>query len=317
MRVFHSDGFPIPLPPGHVFPLDKYRRLRERLAADPRTAARARFEVAPRVRDDELLLVHDPAYVAAVKDGSLPAAEQRRIGFPWSPQMVERSLRSAGATVAAARAALLEGAAVHLGGGTHHAAAARGGGYCVFNDCAVAARVLLRERPAFRVLIVDLDVHQGDGSAEILGAEPAVFTFSVHGAKNYPRLKPPSDLDVALPDGTGDVAYLAALDEALERAFALARPDFVFYLAGADPFVGDRFGRLALSKAGLAARDRRVFASCAERRLPLVVTMAGGYGRNIDDTVDIQFETARQALDYPLASSAAAAPSGTRRLPRD
>ncbi|MDA0372971.1 MAG: histone deacetylase [Planctomycetota bacterium] len=296
MRVFHTDGFPIPLPPGHVFPIDKYRLLRERIEGDPWTAARAELEVAPAATDDELGHVHDMDYVRAVRAGTLPPLEQKRIGFPWSEAMVERSLRSCGATITAARTALQEGVAVYLGGGTHHAARARGGGYCVFNDCAVAARVVQAESIRRRVLIVDLDVHQGDGTAELFHGDPEVFTFSVHGARNYPRIKVPSHLDVALPDGTDDRAYLETLDEALDRAFTLADPDFVFYLAGADPFVHDRFGRLALTPRGLAARDRRVFATCGEHGLPLVVTMAGGYGRNVEDTVAIQFETVRQAL---------------------
>lgn len=297
MRVYHTDRFPIPLPEGHAFPIDKYRLLRERLEADPWCAARATFEVAPAARDDELAAVHDMDYVRAVRTGTLDALEQRRIGFPWSEAMVERSLRSCGATVAAARAALREGVALYLGGGTHHAARARGGGYCVFNDCAVAARVVQAESMRRRILIVDLDVHQGDGTAELFHGDREIFTFSIHGARNYPRVKVPSHLDVALPDGTDDRAYLEALDESLDRAFALADPAFVFYLAGADPFVHDRFGRLALTAPGLAARDRRVFATCREHGVPLVVTMAGGYGRNVEDTVAIQFETVRQALD--------------------
>lgn len=299
MRVFYTDVFAIPLPPGHAFPIGKYRSLRERLRDDAQTRGLARFTVAPAATDDELHLAHAPEYVAAVRAGTLEEGVARRIGFPWSEAMVERSLRSCGATVAAARTALAEGAAVYLGGGTHHAGPARGAGFCVFNDCAVAARVVQAEGGRRRVLIVDLDVHQGDGTAEILRGDPEVFAFSVHGARNYPRVKVPSHLDVALPDGTGDADYLRVLDEALDEALRLAEPEFVFYLAGADPFVDDKFGRLALSKAGLAARDRRVFAVCAERGLPLVVTMAGGYGRRIEDTVDIQFETVRQALRYP------------------
>jgi acetoin utilization deacetylase AcuC-like enzyme len=282
MRVFHTDRFPIPLPDGHAFPIDKYRLLRERIEVDAWCTSRAELEVAPAATDEELGRVHDMDYVRAVRAGTLDPLEQRRIGFPWSEAMVERSLRSCGATVAAARAALREGIAIYLGGGTHHAARARGGGYCVFNDCAVAARVVQAESMRRRILIVDLDVHQGDGTAELFQGDPEVFTFSVHGARNYPRIKVPSHLDV--------------LDETLERAFALAEPAFVFYLAGADPFLHDRFGRLGLTATGLAARDRRVFATCRERGVPLVVTMAGGYGRNVEDTVAIQFETVRQAL---------------------
>ena len=296
-RIYYTDVFELPLPPGHAFPKDKYRLLRERLEASPE-ARDTDFRVPPAATDAELHLLHDPAYVAAVRGGTLPEPEQRRIGFPWSEAMVERSLRSCGATVAAARHAVTAGTGLYLGGGTHHADRARGGGYCVFNDCAVAALVLRAETPIRRILIVDLDVHQGDGTAAALADEPEVFTFSMHGERNYPRIKPPSDLDVPLPDGCGDREYLTCLDDALDRALTLAAPEFVFYLAGADPFVGDKLGRLALTKAGLAARDRRVLSVCAERGLPLVVTMAGGYGRDIADTVDIQFETCVQTLRH-------------------
>jgi acetoin utilization deacetylase AcuC-like enzyme len=307
VRVFHTDRFALDLPPGHPFPHDKYRLLRERIERDPETAPRAELTVPPEATDEELELGHDRSYVAAVRAGTLPADQRRRIGFPWSEAMVRRSLRSCGATIAAARAALREGAAIYLGGGTHHAFRASGGGYCVFNDCAVASLVVLSESEAGSVLIVDLDVHQGDGTAAILADERRVFTLSVHGARNYPRVKVPGDLDVELPDGTGDTDYLRALDEALEEAMRLARPRFVFYLAGADPFVDDKLGRLSLTKAGLAARDRRVLSAVAEHGLPLVVVMAGGYARNIHDTVDIQFETVRQTLHHPAR---------TARLPR-
>ncbi len=296
MRVFHTDDFPLDLPPGHRFPQAKYRLLRERVATDPETAPHAELTVAGEATDDELLLVHDRAYVTGFRNGTLPPDHQRRIGFPWSPSLVRRSLRSCGATIAAARTAVADRAAIYLGGGTHHAFRDGGSGYCVFNDCAVATRVVFRESAIERVLIVDLDVHQGDGTAAILAGEPRAFTLSLHGERNYPRLKMTSDLDIALPDGTGDDDYLRALDGALARAIALARPDLVFYLAGADPYAGDKLGRLALSKAGLAARDRRVLTTCDEVGARLVVVMAGGYARDVQDTVDIHFETVRRIL---------------------
>lgn len=295
MRIQYTDGFPIPLPPTHAFPLAKYRMLREAVQRLPE-ARHARFEVPDAARDAELELAHDPAYVRAVRSGTLEPKLQRSIGFPWSPELVERSLRSCGGTLAAMRAALDEGIGAYLGGGTHHAGRARGGGFCVFNDSAVVALVALREHGLARVLILDLDVHQGDGSAEILAHEPRVTTVSLHGARNYPRVKWPSTIDVALDDGTDDSAYLATLDATLPRAFELARPGLVIYLAGADPWRDDRFGRLALSKAGLAARDVRVFAAARAHEVPIVVTMAGGYGRKIEDSVAIQTETIRLAL---------------------
>ncbi|MBK8976371.1 MAG: histone deacetylase [Planctomycetes bacterium] len=293
--VFHTDGFPLDLPPGHTFPQRKYAMLREAVAALPE-AAHVRFVVPPAATDAELTLAHDPGYVAAVRAGTLDGAAQRRIGFPWSAAMVERSLRSCGATVAAARSALRDGIAIYLGGGTHHAFRAHGAGYCVFNDCAVAALALLRDAGVRRIAIVDLDVHQGDGTAALLAGVPGAFTFSMHGARNFPRVKERSDLDVELPDGCDDRTYLQTLDIALEHALERAAPEVVFYLAGADPLAADRLGRLALTPAGLAARDRRVLAACAERRCRVIVTMAGGYAEDIEATVRAQTETVRLAL---------------------
>jgi len=295
MQAFHSDRHLLPLPPGHRFPRSKYRLLRERVAG----LADVEANEADPVCDADLVRVHDPAYVAAVTSGTLGAAEQRAIGFPWSAEMVERSRRSVGATLAAGRAALVEGVAANLAGGTHHASASRGSGYCVFNDVAVAARVLQAEA-ALRIVVVDLDVHQGDGTASIFAGDPSVFTISLHGAKNFPFRKAASDLDVALPDGCGDVEYLDALDRALavladehgEQPFGLA-----FYLAGADPHEGDRLGRLKLSAAGLLTRDRRVLASLGELAIPVALSMAGGYGHDLDVTVAIQAATIEAAID--------------------
>jgi len=296
MQAFHSDRHLLPLPPGHRFPRSKYRLLRERVEGWADLEA---HEARP-VGDADLVRVHAPPYVAAVSSGTLGAAEQRAIGFPWSEEMVERSRRSVGATVAAARAALVDGVAANLAGGTHHASASRGSGYCVFNDVAVASRILQAEHPGLRIVVVDLDVHQGDGTAAIFAGDPSVFTISLHGEKNFPFRKAASDLDIGLPDGCRDAEYLCALESALEvlaeehgeQPFGLA-----FYLAGADPHEGDRLGRLKLSAAGLLERDRRVLGLLGERRIPLALTMAGGYGHDLDVTVAIQAATIEAAID--------------------
>jgi acetoin utilization deacetylase AcuC-like enzyme len=223
----------------------------------------------------------------------------RRIGFPWSPAMVERSRRSSGGTLMALRSALAgDGIAVNLAGGTHHAGYARGGGYCVFNDAVVAARHVQAHGLAERVLVVDLDVHQGNGTAELCADDAAIFTFSMHAGRNYPAVKPASDLDVSLDDGTGDQAYLDALARHLPQALARARADAVVYLAGADPYAGDRLGYLALSKAGLAERDRQVLAACRRQGLPVAVCMAGGYAPDVEDIVDIHEATVRIAATH-------------------
>ena len=317
MRAFYSDQFVLPLPAGHRFPMAKYRLLRDRLQESLPAIA---LHAAEPATDGELALVHTPAYIEAVRAGGLSASMQRDIGFPWSPAMVERSRRSAGATVMAARSALFgassgmdlqrsghatvgEGVAANLAGGTHHAYADRGGGFCVFNDAAVAARLMQVEwfRHARRVLpvaIVDLDVHQGNGTARIFAGDDSVFTLSLHGARNFPFAKEQSDLDVALPDGCDDVAYLEALDQALQDMASRFEPGLVIYLAGADPHEGDRLGRLRLSFDGLEARDRRVFDWAWQRRIPLAMAMGGGYGRDLQDTVRVQVNTYRVALAY-------------------
>ena len=300
MQAFYADQFVLPLPPGHTFPMSKYRLLRERLEAEPGLDLRQ----AEPASDGELALAHTPGYISAVADGTLSAAQQREIGFPWSEAMVARSRRSVGATIAAARAALLTGVAANLAGGTHHASAEKGGGYCVFNDAAVAARLMQAEhhrshRQLLRVAIVDLDVHQGNGSASIFADDPTVFTLSMHGAKNFPFRKERSDLDVDLPDGCSDAAYLDALDGALTelwRRHEHALPGLIFYVAGADPHEGDRLGRLKLTTAGLAERDRRVLAAARERRIPVAMSMAGGYGRVVDDTVQVHLGTIRAGV---------------------
>jgi len=294
LRLFYADHFVLPLPAGHRFPMEKYARLRERLLASGAFAP-GDFAVPEAASDAEILRAHDPAYLDRVLRGALDAAEQRRIGFPWSPGMVERSRRSAGATLAACRSALAGGWAANLAGGTHHAHRDFGSGFCVFNDAAIAALAMRAEGRVRRVAIVDCDVHQGDGSAAILAAEDEVFTCSLHGAKNFPFRKQRSDLDVELADDTGDEAYLAALDGALARVFDDFRPELVIYLAGADPYADDRLGRLALSIEGLAARDERILDRCRAAAVPVAIAMAGGYARTIDDTVAIHANTLLRA----------------------
>ncbi len=298
MRAFYADQFVLPLPAGHSFPMSKYRRLRERVALE---CTGLRLEQAPAASDGELALAHTPRYVSAVSEGLLSAAEQREIGFPWSLAMAERARRSVGATIAAARAALVgdEGVAANLAGGTHHASADKGSGYCVFNDAAVAARLMQAEwhrlrRELLRVAVIDLDVHQGNGTAAIFRDDETVFTLSMHGARNFPFRKVASNLDVDLPDGCGDAEYLDALDAALAALWQAHRdqpPGLVFYLAGADPHEGDRLGRLALSTEALVERDRRVLAACHARGVPVAVSMAGGYGRDVEDTVAVHLNT--------------------------
>ncbi len=302
MRAFYSDQFVLPLPQGHRFPMAKYRLLRERLAAE---LPELQLDVAEPASDGELALVHSPAYIQAVVQGQLSEAAQKEIGFPWTPAMVERSRRSAGATVMAARAALFggEGVSANLAGGTHHAYADKGSGFCVFNDAAVAARLMqaewgrTRKRP-LQVAIVDLDVHQGNGTARIFERDPHVFTLSLHGARNFPFDKETSDLDIELPDGCSDVAYLEALEQALGELEARFQPDLLIYLAGADPHEGDRLGRLSVSFDGLEARDRRVFDWAWSKRIPLAFSMAGGYGKEMTDTVQVQVNTYRVAYAY-------------------
>ena len=297
MRIFSSDRFVLPLPPGHRFPMHKYRLLRERVE-QAGLAGSDGLQEPPAATDAQLLRAHDAAYVRRVTSGALSVPEQRRIGFPWSEQMVERSRRSAGATLAAARAALESGGVgVNLAGGTQHAFRDHGEGYCVFNDAAVCALNLQAEGVIRRALVIDCDVHQGNGSAAILAGDSSVFTFSIHAAGNFPFRKEASDLDLELPDGAGDDDYLPLLERGVYRSLSASQPDLVIYLAGADPHHGDRLGRLALTSAGLEARDRLVFEACAASALPVAVAMAGGYGRRIEDTVQVHFNTVRLARE--------------------
>jgi acetoin utilization deacetylase AcuC-like enzyme len=318
VKAFYSDTFVLPLPEQHRFPMAKYRLLRERLLEEQILSA-ADLQVPDPVAWDDLRLVHDAAYVDAVANGTLPADAQRRIGFPWSAMMVERSRRSVGATLAAARTIAGDGLAVrhdrglcnsrfavaaNLAGGTHHAFRDRGEGYCVFNDVAVAAAALRRDGLIARAAVVDCDVHQGNGTAAIFRDDPSVFTFSLHGAKNFPFRKEVSDLDVTFEDGAGDDEYLTALRTHLPGVLDRQRPDLVFYLAGADPYEGDRLGRLKLTIDGLRTRDRVVFDACRDRDLPVVVAMSGGYAPDVDAIVTIHSNTIREAVHSCLSVSA-------------
>jgi acetoin utilization deacetylase AcuC-like enzyme len=290
MKLYYHDHFVLPLPEGHRFPMDKYSQLRVRLENDLQSKP-VEFVVPNRATEDELCLAHDPSYVARVINGQMSEKEMRRIGFPWTPQLVERARRSVGGTIAACRAALQDGASANLAGGTHHAYAEHGEGYCVFNDSAVAARVVQLEGLAGRIAILDCDVHQGNGTAAILANDPSVFTFSIHGKKNFPFHKERSDLDIALPDGTGDDQYLTALEDGMRQSLEQANANLAIYLAGADPYAGDRLGRLALSKQGLLERDILVLRYCQQNGLPVAIAMAGGYAKQVEDTVDIHYQT--------------------------
>jgi acetoin utilization deacetylase AcuC-like enzyme len=295
MKAFYSDTFVLPLPADHRFPMAKYGRLRARLVEDG-VLARDDLSLPDAIGWESLHLAHDAEYVRAVAEGTLPRDMQRRIGFPWSLEMVERSRRSVGATLAAARTALCGAwVSANLAGGTHHAFRDRGEGYCVFNDIAVAAHVLLTEGAIGRALVVDCDVHQGNGTAAIFRDDHRVFTLSLHGANNFPFRKEASDLDVTFPDGTGDDAYLGALEDVLPRLLDEVAPDIVFYLAGADPYEGDRLGQLRLTIDGLRSRDRFVLERCGERSVPVAVSMGGGYAPDIDAIVAIHANTIREA----------------------
>lgn len=292
LTVFYSDHFPVPLPARHPFPLEKYALLRRTLLSEGVLRPEELHPAEP-VSSAILELAHTRDYLERVRVGPLDPATQRRWGFPWSVELVRRARASVGGTLAAARVALRTGVAGNLAGGTHHAHAAFPSGYCTFNDVAVAVRALQAERLLRRALVVDLDVHQGDGTARFFQDDPRVFTLSLHGEKNFPFRKARSDLDLPLPDGTGDEPYLEALEKALPQAFERARADLAFYLAGADPLACDRLGRLSLTPAGLAARDELVIRACLRRGVPLVLTLSGGYAQPLVETVRAHVTTYR------------------------
>ena len=287
MRVWAHDRFGIPLPDGHRFPITKYARLRERVEA----LGLATVDVPEAAPWEDLARVHGAAYLERVRTGKLGVREIRGLGLPWSPQLVERGRRSSWGTVEAARDALRDGYGMNLGGGTHHAGPDAGRGFCLFNDVVLAVRVLRAGGDLSRVLVVDCDVHQGDGTAQLCADDPETFTLSVHGAANYPFHRATSDLDVDLPTGTGDGEYLDRLERGLHEAVPVARPDLVVFLAGADPWEGDALGRLAVTKAGLQARDALVMDTADAIGAPLCVTLAGGYAPDVADTVEINLAT--------------------------
>jgi acetoin utilization deacetylase AcuC-like enzyme len=302
LHLWTSARYTFPLPEGHRFPIAKYSRLRDEVLSSGIATPNELHEPEPTTRDD-LLLVHTPDYIDRFLTGQLTREELRRLGFPWSPALVERSLRAVGGTCEAAAAALEHGVAMNLAGGTHHAFADHGEGFCVFNDVAVAIRSLQRAGRVRRVAIVDLDVHQGNGTNAIFAGDESVFTFSMHGSRNYPFHKVPGSLDVELNDGTTDEEYLTKLADALPQVISRSAPELVVYLAGADPHERDALGRLSMTFGGLARRDAFVLDLCRQVGLPVALTIAGGYGRYVEDTVRIHLETARIASGYATATA--------------
>jgi acetoin utilization deacetylase AcuC-like enzyme len=296
VKAYYADNFVLPLPDGHRFPIEKYSRLRQRVQASG-LIAEGDLQQAEPASNEQLLRAHTPEYLQKVVQGKLSEKEIRRIGFPWSLELVERSRRSVGGTLAACRAALQDGMAANLAGGTHHAYPDHGEGFCVFNDVAVAALAMQAEGRVRRLVIIDCDVHQGNGTAAIFNGNESVFTFSIHGAKNFPFHKETGDLDIALPDSCEDEAYLQALAFGLEASLDRAGADMAIYIAGADPYLGDRLGRMSVSKAGLLERDQMVLAACQAAGLPVAIVMGGGYSPNVDDIVDIHFQTIQLAVE--------------------
>jgi acetoin utilization deacetylase AcuC-like enzyme len=290
-RVFYSPYYYADIGENHVFPIRKFELVRDCLLKEGTLKPEEIVEPEPASVED-VLLIHTEDYISRLIDGSLTAKEIRRLSLPWSKSLVRRSFLATSGTINAAKSALENGVSSNLAGGTHHAFPDRGEGFCVLNDVAVAIRVLQREQLAKRFLIVDLDVHQGNGTAFIFQNAPEVFTFSLHGAKNYPLFKEDSTLDVELPDKTGDSDYLQILSENLPRVFA-HEPDIVFYLAGADPFEKDKLGRLSLTLAGLRRRDELVLEYARAHSIPVVTVMSGGYAADINDTVEIHCNTIR------------------------
>ena len=295
MKAFYTDHFVLPLPSGHRFPMEKYSKLRNLVGV----VEGIELVEAPAASDTQILYAHDPQYLIKIIQGKLSPQEQREIGFPWSEKMVERSRRSAGATVAACKAAMSEGIAVNLAGGTHHAYRDMGSGFCVFNDSAIAARALQKEVSSkLKIAIIDLDVHQGNGTASILQQDSSIFTLSIHGENNFPFKKEVSDLDFGLADECDDQTYLKALENCLDELDTRFRPDNLIFLAGADPHEGDRLGRLNISSEGMRLRDEAVLQYALDRKLPIALSMAGGYGKEIESTVQIHFQTIKTALQF-------------------
>lgn len=290
IHAWYCDTFPIPVPDGHRFPVDKYALLRARIESSELLQA-LELHIPAALQAEELCLAHDPDYVQRMLKGEMSRREMQLIGFPWSEGLVERARRSSSATVSAAQQALDDGIAVNLAGGTHHAMCDRGEGFCIFNDTVIAARAMQRDAGIGQVLVVDLDAHQGNGTARITEDDDSIFTLSLHGARNYPTRKAQSNLDVALEDDADDARYLEALASALDSVLEQIRPELVLYIAGADPWEGDRLGRLGLSKEGLGRRDSYVISRIRDLSIPMTVSMAGGYAPDVDDIVDIHYQT--------------------------
>lgn len=314
MKAYYNDTFVLPLPDGHRFPMSKYRLLRERIVQDG-ILAQENLIVPDAATDEAILRCHDASYLERVKNGQLSRKEILRIGFPWSEGLVERSRRSSGATICAARTALTEGISANLAGGTHHAGRNFGAGYSVFCDSAIAARAMEAEGLVEKVAVIDCDVHQGNGTADVTRSDNSIYTFSIHGERNFPFRKIEGDLDIGLADETGDAVYLDTLEIAVGRILSTFQPDLVIYQSGADPYVGDKLGKLSLTKAGLAARDHMVLSMCRAEDLPVAVTMGGGYAENVDDIVDIHVETIRIATSFvePPPSLRATSPENQGR----
>jgi len=304
MQVFYTPRYYADIGDGHIFPIRKFELVRDRLLADGTLHPSELVEPEPATIED-VRLVHTDDYVSRLCNGSLTVKELRRLGLPWSESLVRRSFYATGGTIGAARTALVDGYGSNLAGGTHHSFADRGEGFCVLNDVAVAIRVLRKDGLIRRAAIVDCDVHQGNGTATIFADDEDTFTFSIHGANNYPLFKARSNLDVELPDGTGDSEYLNVLTHHLPAVLDAADPELVFYLAGADPYVNDKLGRLALSIDGLRQRDACVLRECYEREIPVVTVMSGGYGKDINDTVEIHCNTIRTVKEVFESHAAA------------
>lgn len=292
MFVAYHEGYVADIGAGHRFPMQKYGLVYQRLLAEGTLAAAQVYQPEP-VTSSDLLLIHTADYVQRFLAGEMTAKEMRLLGFPWSASLARRAQLAVQGTIVASKLAWKYGIAANLAGGSHHAFADHGEGFSVFHDIAVAIRVLQREYGLQRVAVLDCDVHQGNGTAAIFAADPGVFTCSLHGDKNYPFVKPSSDLDIALPDGTDDAAYLAALQKAVGHLLQQFRPQMLWYLAGVDPYHGDRLGRLALSLAGLQQRDTYVLAACRDAGIPVVITLGGGYAPQIEDIVEAHCQTIR------------------------
>ena len=303
MHVFYTPRYYADIGDGHIFPIRKFELVRDRLLAEG-TLHPNELSEPPPATVEQVRLVHTEDYISRLCAGTLTTKELRRLGLPWSESLVQRSFYATGGTIAAARTALIDGYGSNLAGGTHHSFADRGEGFCVLNDVAVAIHVLRNERLIQRAAIVDCDVHQGNGTATIFANDEDTFTFSIHGANNYPLFKVQSSLDVELPDGTTDREYLDCLSGHLPTVFA-TEPEIIFYLAGADPYAGDKLGRLALTLDGLRQRVECVLRECYEREVPVVTVMSGGYGKDINDTVEIHCNTIRAVKDvFELATAA-------------